>query len=480
MTRDNVLRDAGNLFKLLLQFQKTHLSPIGVMERYHVKLSQLGFDSCVVVTAEYHSENATLTKETVYPALCCMIQEHCALAAQIRTGDKSDLPKFIRLSKVNLDTAVEFRNDDGVPTDELLRQELERKFEFDVPSPLWYLTIIDGRTIIFAYHHVIADGQSGPALLHAFLCALNAPSKDIGVLESIISIPIDSTIVGPTEAYTNITPSISELFHTLYKMVVPSSWTEAPYAWTGNPVPRTPSLAMTVRCWEISATHTSQLLELCRENQTTLTAFLYTLVVGVLSRLVNSGRTKQQDPYRTISTVVAVSLRRFTGASPLVLCDQVCSTQSYVPLHDVERDKGGIVYFPWAVAGQFGLRIQTAIKRSRETLGMLRLLFWLGMADSYFLGMLGKKRETGLTISNLGRFPLPNDIKDTGEPSWTLKHAYFAQCDVVRGAAIKMNVMGSPSGTTNITFTWGQHSIDEDLAEGLIKEVQDLLSAILA
>lgn len=451
------------------------------MERYHVMLGQLGFDSCVVITADYCSESdAILNKETLYPALRYVIREHGALGAQISTGGKtSDVPQFVRLPIVDLDLVVEFREDNTTTTDELLRTELERQFQFNSPDPPWHLTVVGGRSVVFAYHHVIADGQSGPAFLHSLLSALNTTSADKLDYENIVTVSPHSVIIGPTETYTNISPSLTALLHEVYKMIVPASWTDKPYAWTGNPIPPMPSLEMTVRCWEISTTYTTQILNLCRENHTTLTAFLYTLVVGVLSRVVATYPTEPTESYRTISAVVAVSLRRFTGVSPFVLCDQVCSTQSYVPMHTVGRDKEGIVYFPWAVTKQFGARIQGAVEKSRETLGMLGLLFWLGMAESYFLGMLGKKRETGLTISNLGKFPASQATHSARHGSWTLKSVYFAQCDVVRGAAIKMNVIGSPSGTTNVTFTWGQQSIDTQLAEIMIKEVQDVLYAML-
>ena len=441
------------------------------MERYHVLLSQLGFDSCVVIAGEYHSRDATtLSKAKLYTALRQVVLEHGALGMQVRTGKRSsDIPQFVHLSSVDLDTAVEFRDDKGLGMDELLRSELERQFQFDISSPLWHLTVLGGRTVIFAYHHVIADGQSGPAFLSALLSALNSPgglSHSGG--GSMIQIPFDVPIFGPVEAYTNVFPSLSELSHTIYKMAVPSSWTEGPYAWTGNPIPRVPNLAMAVRTWQLSAADTTALLRLCRAHDTTLTAFLYTLVVGVLSRLVGQPRT--------IATTIAVSLRRFTGAPPAVLCDHVCSTQAYVPLCPVDRATG----FPWAATAQYAARVREAVARSRDVLGMLRLLLWLGMGEAYFRGMLGKKRESGITLSNLGKFP----TSGTGEPSggdvWMLKNVYLGQCDVVRGAAIKVNVVGSPEGTTNIAFTYGQDSIDADLAEKFIREVKSTLYAVLS
>ncbi|KIP03379.1 hypothetical protein PHLGIDRAFT_130184 [Phlebiopsis gigantea 11061_1 CR5-6] len=444
----------------------------GVMERYHVLLSQLGFDSCVVVTGEYRSRDAaTLDKAKLYTALRQVVLRHGALGMQVRTGKhSSDVPQFVRLPSVDLDTAVELRDYEGFGVDELLRSELVRQFPFDVSSPLWHLTVLGARTVVFAYHHVIGDGQSGPAFLNALLSALNTPSGPLHDGDpNVIHIPPDVPFVGPVEVYTSIFPSIPELSRTLYKMIVPPSWTDGPYAWTGNPIPQEPSLAMTVRTWQLSAADTTALLRLCRAHAATLTAFLYALVVGVLSRLV-PGRP------RTISSVVAVSLRRFTGAPPAVLCDHVCSTQAYVPLRPVGRAEG----FPWAATAQYGARVRDAVGHARGVLGMLRLLLWLGMGEAYFRGMLGKKRESGITLSNLGKFPTSGGGEGSSGDLWRLENVYLGQCDVVRGAAIKVNVVGSPEGTTNITFTYGQDSIDADLAEEFIREVKGVLYTLLA
>lgn len=452
------------------------------MEKYHITVSQIGFDSCVVIAADYHTAPGlvALDKKILYPAIHQVVQAHGALAAQIyipkdRPGA---VPQFVRLPTIDLDPIVEFVEDDGTPVDETLRAELGRVFDLGISCPLWHLTVIGGRTVVFAYHHVIADGQSGPAFHSSLLSALNnphLPSYDGG---SEITISNTSTIAGPIEALTDVSMSWSLIWHTVYKMIASSSWTEGPYSWTGKPTPPSPSLEMSVRCWEISSSQTAEILRLCREKQTTFTAFLYTLVTGVLSKLVMDSQGGKPEPYKTISVVVAVSLRRFTGASPFALCDHVCSAQSYVPMYTIERDTNNAVYFPWAVTADFATRIQAAVKKSREMVGLVRLLFWLGMEKSYFRGMLGKKRETGLTISNLGKFPIRDAERGANDAVWRLGSVYFAQCDVVRGAAIKMNVLGSPAGTTNITFTWGKDSIEADFAERLISEVKTVLSAM--
>ncbi|GJE88156.1 hypothetical protein PsYK624_042390 [Phanerochaete sordida] len=446
------------------------------MERYHVLLGQLGFDSCVVIAGRYASESgASLTRNVLYPALRTLVHQHAALGVQIVVGaTRADVPKFVRLPEVDLDAIVEFTEDTTSPVDELLRTQLGRLLEFGTSAPLWRVTVVNGSTVFFAFHHVIADGQSGPALLATLLAALNSDPADTSDASSgIVSVPQTATLAGPAEAYTDVSVPWLSLLHELYKMGAPKSWLPSATAWTGNAAPATPSLAMHVRCWSIPAPQTIELLRQCRAHATTLTAVLHTLLVGVLARVLAELRPAQAAAWRTVHVAVPVSLRRATHAPPTALCDHVSTLHGYAPLHPL-RARGAD--FPWGAARDFGRGLHARVPRAPQLLGELAVLFRWGLAEGFFTGMLGKKRTTGLGLSNVGRFP---EVPQEGKARWTLNEVYLGQCDVVRGAAIKVNVVGSPEGTTNITFTWGEGAIDEDLVEAFIAGAKETLDSML-
>lgn len=442
------------------------------MERYHILLDQLGFDSCVAHSGDYISTTgALLTKETLYPALHAMVHKHGALGAQVRLGaTPKAAPQFVRLREIDLDAAVQFLADEQVSTDELLRAQLEHSFALGTAAPLWRVTVVNGRTVVFAIHHSIADGQSGPALHAALLSALNSVSADEVGLSSKIVVPSNAAPVESTEAYTSISVSFNGFLHMIYGLLTPKKLQAGARAWSGNPVPRIPSLAMTVRCWEISADQTAEVLRRCREHKTTLTAFLQTLLVGVLSQALLAH--KQVGKYKTIVLEAPVSLRRFTGVSPLELCDHVSSLYLKARIEPITDGKA----FPWDTACKAGDKLHKRIPKTPQLLGMLRILQRLGSAEDYFKEMLGKKRGCGIGMSNLGRFP----VGEKGEGRWRLQSVYFAQSDVMYGAAIKVNVVGSPEGVTSLTFTWGKASVDGDLVATFIKEVKATLDAMLA
>ncbi|KAJ7683745.1 hypothetical protein B0H14DRAFT_2894417 [Mycena olivaceomarginata] len=156
-------------------------------------------------------------------------------------------------------------------------------------------------------------------------------------------------------------------------------------AWSGKPVPMgvNGSLRTNVRLMSFPAQEVTAFCTMCQTHRTTVTAAFYVLTVATLSRMLAG------DPrYDAISSTVAISLRGAAGIPKDAICDYK--------------------------------------SKARENIGMLSL---------------GKKRASGFVLSNLGRFDAP-----AVEGTWNIVNTVFAQCDVVVGAAFKMNVVCDPTG----------------------------------
>ncbi|EKM56106.1 uncharacterized protein PHACADRAFT_145210 [Phanerochaete carnosa HHB-10118-sp] len=455
----------------------------GLLERYHITRTKLGFDSCVVVTARYDASGVLLNRQTLYPALHQIVLANAALSVQVDVTRKPDskpkskpaAPCFVRLPVVLLDDVVSFI--EGSDIEKLIADELARPLELGSSTPLWRLTIVSGRTLVFAFHHGIGDGQSGQAFHFALLSALNSPSDTLHVYGDKISIPTVVHLVPPIEALTSVSVSFAKFCSTIFGTFAPKSLTKGASAWTGNTIVSTPTVQAQVRCWEIEAAQAAELVTLCRKNSTTLTACLHTLVAGVLARLVSTSMNKGRKPFKTLSTSVPVSLRRFTGASPYVMCDHISSVQTYVPIASLANTSTSDPWFSWTAAAQFGKRVQRSAKGTREVIGTLHYLYVLGISEAFFLGALGSKRSMALEVSNLGRFPEQpaGENGSSVQGVWSLSRIYFAQCDAVVGAAMKMNVAGSPTGTVNVAFTWGQGALNDEFAEAVIRDTKAAL-----
>ena len=468
------VREAGMSFRSSFSF--TILIPskhLGLLERFHVTISQLGFDSCVVIAARYNTDGAVLDRHTLYPALHKIIHAHPALSVQIITGRKPSVkPRFVHLPAVLLDDVVSFTHgpDDDSSIAQVLMAQLAQTFELGTATPLWRLIVVSGRTVVFAFHHVIGDGQSGLAFQSVLLTVLNGSSKSLAPPENKVVISATPVLVPPVESLTDVSVSFRGFWSTIFDTFVPHSLTKGATAWTGNPVVRTPNIETVVRCWEIEAPQARELLALCRKHDTTLTGYLHTLAVGVLSKLITGSQDKR---FKTLCIQVPVSLRRFTDTSPYMLCDQVSTTRSYVPLQVPTNDTASTAWFSWPAAAQFTKQLSAAVEKSREAIGTIRYLYRFGISKAYFHDALGKKRHDSLKLNNLGRFPASAD------GTWTIASVFWAQCDAVIGPAITLNVVGSPTGAIGVTFSWAPGAIESSFAEAFVADMKAALPSVL-
>ena len=453
------------------------------MERYHITRSHLGFDSCVIVSARYNARGIVLNRQTLYPALSFVLRQLPALSIQVEIrSEPKEKPRFVRVPHVSLDDVVSFVEERPSDYEEslnrLIATQLSQSFELGALTPLWRLVVVSGCTVIFAYNHGIGDGQSGIAFHRALLCALNSPSDTINVPGDKVPIPDSLILVPPIEELTSVSVSFLTFLETFFNAFAPMSWTKKATAWTGNPVAAAASLETNVRCWEIPASDVTQLLRLCREHKTTLTAFFHTLLIGVCSRHLTDVK-EQNRALKTIAISIPVSLRRFTGASPYVMCDHASGCRFYEPITPLVSDVTSL-NFPWSTASDNSGKVQSGMNKNRETIGTIRYLFTLGISEEKWKGALGKKRDVALELSNVGRFPTPQTDSGDGENTWTISSVYFAQCDSAAGSALKINMAGSPTGTVNIAYTWGPGAIEDSLVNKVIEEVGASLSSILA
>lgn len=461
---DIPLRTAGMLSHLVEYFYApSHKRAVGLLERYHITRGEVGFDSCVIVSARYAAQT-TLSKPSIYGALKYAIEHQVNLGVQV---DASSEPRYLRLPTVDLSRIVTIAVEPQ-PLQDVFSAQLLSTFQLGSDAPLWRLTVLPDNTVVFAYHHAIADGQSGLAFHRTFLDGLNQVSNPLQEPEDVISVPVNLSMELPTEKSTDTSLSIGTFFHVLFNLLAPSSWTAGASAWTANPVIKQPSLITNVHLWEARPEDTATFLHLCKSHGTTLTGALHTLSILVISRLLMT--IEHSKRYKTISTSVPVSLRRFTGAPATAMCDQVSAIYSYVPF--LHPSPGGRPRdtFPWEMSAQFSDKLRNNMAKSREVIGTIKYLYKLGISERFFLDKLGKKRDMTLELSNVGRFfeTAVEDPDRATQLGWKIGSMYFVQCDAVYGAAIKLNVVGSPSRTLNIGFTWAPGSVDDAIADAFI------------
>lgn len=437
------------------------------------------------MSARYHNDtNSSLDPSHVVRALKQVVLSHPALGMRIESKP-GEVPRFVRLTSVNISDALKWSEDPEHTLEDATTSELSTPFDTTANRPLWRLLVLRDNTAIFCYHHAIGDGGSGVAFHRAFQKSLNHVAEESDATDMLDLSSQELTLEPPLEKLTDVSVSLKTFWRTMFETFSPSFCQTAHRAWTANPISSAPHCDVNVRLRMIDANIVSALLDLCRQNKCTLTTFLHTLSVMVLSHMVTERFPKElKKRHKTFVTSVAVSLRRFTETSPLSIVDQVSVYNSFQRIQrSFSQYPPTKETFPWTNAAEFHVRLQRKLKKTRQVIGTIGYIYALGMSEKYFLDQLGQHREQTLGLSNLGAMVDDGAGKDGGshdEKRWKVDDVYFTQCDALLGAAIKMNVVGSPSGSVSIGYTWGRGAINDEVMESFIEEMHDLIVRIVS
>ncbi|GLB41856.1 hypothetical protein LshimejAT787_1004560 [Lyophyllum shimeji] len=433
--------------------------PAGLMEQYHITRHALGFDSCVLSAAQFvPPAGSSLDETTLFCALRKVMESHPALGVRL-AGEHSTTSCYERLDKIYLSQVVEFS--DSCDLKAAFEAQLLRPFDAASTLPLWRIVVLNDNTVCFAWHHCIGDGISGLAFHRALLAALRQGGGH-EPLETDAVAPSTNALISAMEATVDVTPSWRKIFLEVFEHFAPGAWTRGASAWTGKPVENI-SLQTSVRLIEFPPDNVSTFLTLCRAHKATLTSGLHVLAISVLSALVST----EAEKYKTISSYIPISLRGLTGASNDVFCEHLSAMHTYPRVNPI---------FSWDEASRCASALRSCTPTSVEEVGMLKFLF--GKYAAFFKGKVGKKRQGGLEISNLGPFEASSDR--AGGETWTIGRTGFAQCDAPLGSAIKINVVGDPLGGMTIAVTWGVGSIENSFGESFVSSFRDGFAKVIS
>lgn len=455
---------------------------LGILERFCVTLCDLGLDNCVIVAATYSNATTLLDRSVLYPALKRVIEEHPALSTQLVRNAEGGL-HFVRLPTINLDRIVTFSDDTLASFKAIFAAELASPIR---ESALWRVNVLKDNTVIFAFHHAIGDGRSGLFFHQSLLKALNAPPFETSVeSEAIVQTPTNLVLEEPFERVRKLSVSYITLFRLfLEKLIFPRSWLPDTYAWSGRTCPSEAHNRACVHLHAITAPEAKLLLGICRKNNCTLTSFLHTLAACVLSRIVhelNAAGTERQQ-YASLSAITAFDLRSVTGTSENAISTQACAYGYHVPLIQPARyfpfAKGAP--FPWDLAQEFNRSLDSYREKAIEQLGLIQFLFQKRDPVKFLSRKLGQKRDHGLSMSNLGSFRIDADVSGgPGEKAWSIEDAIFCACHPATGSALTISMVGSPSGTINIVYSWGDDALEDGVADAFVLGMKEGVDTVL-
>ncbi|KAI0372586.1 hypothetical protein BV20DRAFT_1034316 [Pilatotrama ljubarskyi] len=447
------------------------LRQAGRFEHFYKTRTQLKVLSWVVVAGKYQNDaSATLDKPTLFAALEEVVRNQPVLASRLEftSAAPNAPPTWIRLPSVDLNRIVDFRDEDADQLKGVLEDLYAVPPQCPDDVPLWRLLVLRDGTVVFAYEHTVGDGQSGMAFHIALLNALRRFQEPVLNHSGLITDFSDEASLTPLlEDGVDVSVPFLSILREVLNLIIPESWRKSWTAWTGKPTPESIVFGMNVQIAHYSPEDAQYLVKLSREHNTTLVGTFHTLALIVLSRLISA--EPDASKYKSIATSIPISLRRFSGAPPTAFCNHLSALREYHPLLAPQYSSSTISadHFPWAVAARLTETLKREAPRSGSSIGLLKLLG--GKYEQYLRGMLGKKRAAGLELSNLGPFPVNSLEKfaDDAPPSsrWNVREVLFAQADATLGAALLLNVAGSPTGGVGVTLTSNENAVDRAFAE---------------
>ncbi|KAF8543213.1 hypothetical protein BDD12DRAFT_874835 [Trichophaea hybrida] len=330
-------------------------------------------------------------KYVLYTALHKLIATHPMLSA-IPVGEDTDHPAFVRMPMIDLDTA---HGETFPPTGPFWRVVVSN---YDEDTGEFMLT--------FVYHHALGDGMSGLVFHRALQKALPTHIEDIPATVDMVS-PPDTPLLPPLENFFDI----NEL--------PPTPPTPSPLPediWTGGTFSRT-NIRTKVRGVRISAATLSRMQTQCREENTTITAFLQAITAHAFLSTAGSEYT---------STIVAGAIR-------------------------------GV----WEESRRGRRNIQTLL----DTRNISRVLKpGIVTAESLEANIGGRREYGGIEVSNVGVF-------DGGGGVWMVESMFFSQCASIVGAAVQFSVVSVKDGEIVIGVSWQEGVVSGEAVERGIEEI---------
>ncbi|RHZ57601.1 hypothetical protein CDV55_106100 [Aspergillus turcosus] len=448
------------------QFER--LRAVGPLERYSTARHHLKFYLNVSVAATYtlpETYNGPV-KDYIYRACGRLIGQHPILSA-IPVGEDTREPYFARLPEIDLEKPVSFANrSHDFPGADEPDAELENLLTtqhntpFTSPLPYWRLCVLTDATnerrftAAFVYHHAIGDGTSGKAFHKTFLQALHETAASVAPEEvkTVIASP-QVPLLPNAETVHPLPVSMFYLATTLFREKV-WSWAD-PGLWTGSEI--IVPLETQVRHIVFPEHVTSSLKDRCRQNNTTITAVLETVVARSLFAHL-------PEKFTSVKCNGAMSTRRWL---PDIITDDSMGVwvQSYEDTFS--RNKVTSDGFPWEEARRARQTIENVLdlKGKNTTANLLR---YVDDFQKMLLSKVGKARDASFEVSNLGVLAVDRE-QDPAKPR--IGRMVFSQSASVTGSAIEASVITGGDRCMVLAFSWQTNAVELDLMSAVMDSI---------
>jgi hypothetical protein len=481
----------------------------------------LGFYHALTITGLYalpdtdSSFDAT-NLDNFIPAMKHCIATHPILSVVIQ-GESTENPCFVQPKSLNLrnhlhliDTLFPARDDiHGITR--LTKEIHDQPFRNVDQQPPWKVFIVPLTDeekpsprvyIVFAYSHSHGDGKSGLEFHRTFLEGLRTANETYDQSHIYQISNLASLLPPPLEQAANLTITWRYLFLNLFGGYIPNiacrlfdfqppvNIAHASMAWTGKVMSYDPSHFHTgSEVLLIKKELLNAVLKICRENDVKFTGFLNHLIAHILHRRISQDgdeNTKKQ----TLLGQIVVDLRPMIPAyaknenqmGNSVSALYVSCTQSRKSGKDTTACLTHDTTF-WNDARRTTVQLaECASTLVDQPIGLLR---YLDSFRPWFLGKLGKNRDSSYEISNAIVFdPMSQSLNDShaGKENWDIERVLFSQPANVTGSPLSFQIVTRKDSDMIITLNWQLGVLgvsDEDaFVLGILDRIHDLLTEI--
>jgi len=422
-----------------------------------------------------------------HPMLCCCIQD-----------EDSNRPVYACRRSIDLDAHMQFLElTKERPLLRRLEELHDQPWTSQDKTPPWKVVILQGDAqvdegspstmkldIAFIFHHALADGLSGAAFHASLLEALqdassvSSPSSLVQDKECTVRVDPNLTLGLPIEKLVKF--NLSRSF--LLKQVLQEYGPRFLFARKDNHFSgldcevsdRLPYVSR-IRVLEVGETDVKLLLALCKSQSLSMTSL-------ITASLVNSLSMALPDADAFVGAT-AYTLRRVSGTAFNVMGNETSGLETAYDgsiLRNIrslyaEGTDSSIMRALWEVAKLHEVGLKSELARCPNN-NLVGLLPYVTDYHEFYRKKLGRKREHTFEVSNLGV------VGPRGNPTgqWALERAIFAQGAAVVGAALALNCASVLGGSLNITITWQEHIVDEELVEKLVESMDFVLKKAAA
>ncbi|KFY91055.1 hypothetical protein V500_04803 [Pseudogymnoascus sp. VKM F-4518 (FW-2643)] len=460
----------------------------GIIERYYIARSHLGYYNNVCVTATYSippallsstllvADCSTAAANLTYQILAQLISQHPSLGISV-LGAGTQTPSWNRLESIDLPSLVTFAEPDVSVEEYLIKLFNTPILGDDGTAPLWRVLVIPSPpdatngtpeapapfhlTIGFFYHHAIGDGLSGAAvqigIQRALIAALREPSSNPPTTVQ----PSSADLPPSFETAVPLSITAGGFMRALYETVFPNR-----DVWSGALITHSKPVVTKMRQFSLSAAQAAALAARCRRHETSVTALLMVVIAEVVA-----GKTKGA---KGIDGNAAISLRKFAdGVGPEDMGTYI-SAMSCLFFRSSAKGKGKLGGgVEWEEAKRVkGLLAKGAGGTKNQFSAKL-----IPNVVKFLEGKPGQSRGKSFEVSNLGVVDFGRAEVEGAEESVGCERVVFGQSANVMGAAYSFSVATVKGGELNVLLSWQKGVVEERIANAVMVELERWLTA---